>query len=216
MNKLFPAVVLFLACAPVTLATPGSAPKPATTKAAVSTTKPAATGQKGNSTAATKAAQPKVKKLTAAEAAVIEKFVNLQDAAIATFLELGDTLEGVTDKESADAAAPTVKMAGEQLYTITAAVEALGNPSEGAQQAIMSRMANVAEKQRIEEAVMEPMLTLMMQEPPCYGSEALYVALDGLLANLQGAAGLDDEEVDAHADAAILQEPDSDEAGMQQ
>ncbi len=125
-------------------------------------------------------------------------------------MELGETLRGVKDKEKADAAAPTVKMAGEQLCTIIASVEALGEPSEAAQQAIMARVANVAEKNEIVEQVMVPLLTLMMQEPPCYGSEALQTELSNLLANLQGAAGID-EEGEEGVEIVPLQEPDSDE-----
>ncbi len=163
-------------------------------------------------TTTAKITPPKAKKAPA-EAALVEKFVNLQDAAIATFLELGDTLRGVKDKEGADAAAPAVRIAGEQLYTIISAVEALGDPSEAAQQAIMARVANVAEKNRIVEQVLVPLLTLMMQEPPCYGSEALQLELSNLLANLQGAAGVEEGEPDT---PTPLQEPDADEQNQPQ
>ncbi len=161
--------------------------------------------------ATTKATAAATKKANAAEAALIKKFVSLQDAAIETFLELGDTLASVKDKESADAAAPTVKMAGEQLCTIISAVEALGEPSEAVQQAIMSRAANVAEKNSMTKEVMLPMLTLMMQEPPCYGSEALQTELTQLLSRLQGAAGMDEEEVEEATSSSRLREPDADE-----
>ncbi len=207
MNKI--ALALTLVCLPLAAAADSKPTTTAPVKAKATTAKSAKTQ------AATKSIG-KSRRISAAEAAVIDKFVRLQDAAIATFLELGDTLAGVKDKESADAAAPTVRLAGEQLCTIISAVEALGEPSEATQQAIMSRVANVAEKKRIAEEVMEPMLTLMMQEPPCFGSEALHTEIVGLLANLQGAAGLDDEEVEEHADAAILQEPDADESDMQE
>ncbi len=194
MNKSLLAAVLILSCAPLAPAKEASGVKsPAPSAAATS---PA-----------------KTKKMSATEAATIEKFVALQDAAISTFLELGDTLRSVTDKESADAAAPTIKMAGEQLCTIITAVEALGEPSEAAQQAIMARIANVAEKNEIMEQVMVPMLTLMMQAPPCYGSEALQTELTNLLANLQGAAGIEEEEGDEEDNApATLREPDADES----
>ncbi len=203
MNKSLLTATLLLTCSSLAGATEKASapPSPASTPAAAAPARPSAA----------RAGQSKARKTSPAEAAVIDKFVSLQDAAIATFLELGDTLQSVKDKESADAAAPTVKMAGEQLYTIITAVEALGEPSEAAQQAIMSRVANVAEKNRIEEQVMLPLLTLMMQEPPCYGSEPLQTELTNLLANLQGAAGLQDEDVEEMESAMPLQEPDSDE-----
>ncbi len=142
------------------------------------------------------------------ESSVVEQFVNLQDAAIATFLELGETLQGVKDKESADAAAPAVKMASEQLHTIITAVEELGEPTEAAQQAIMARIANVTEKNEIVERAMIPLLTLMMQNPPCMGSEELMTELGNLLSGLQGASGIEDEELE---ETAPLKEPDADE-----
>ncbi len=169
-----------------------------------------ASGAAAAKTPAAKAAPKTVaKKVSAAEAAVIEKFVALQDAAISTFLSLGDTLESVKDEKSADAAAPTVKAAGEKLADIITKVEALGDPSEAAQQAIMSRLANISEKNEIAEQVMVPLLTLMMQNPPCYGSEALHTEITNLLANLQGAAGIDEA---AEEGISPLQEPDADEA----
>ncbi len=203
MKKTAIVLTLALTCCSFALAKEGTA---AAAKAAPT----------AKATATSKAASAKARKAAAAETAVVEQFINLQDAAIATFLELGDTLQGVRDKKSADAAAPTVKMAGEQLYTIISAVEALGDPSEAAQQAIMARIANVAEKNEIVEQVMVPMLTLMMQQPPCYGSEALQTELSNLLANLQGAAGIEEDEVEEVEANLPLQEPDADEAGMQQ
>ncbi len=191
MNTSAFAAAFILAAAPLALATEGS------------------TTPQSLPAARAKTAPGKARTASAAEAATVEKFVSLQDAAIATFLELGGTLRGVKDRESADEAAPAVKMAGEQLYTIISAVEALGEPSEAAQQAIMARVANVAEKNEIVEQVMLPLLTLMMQQPPCYGSEALQVELTNLLANLQGAAGM--EETDEAQGPAPLQEPDADE-----
>ncbi len=148
------------------------------------------------------------KQVPAAESADVEQFVNLQDAAIATFLELGETLQDVKDKESADAAAASVKLASEQLRTIITAVEALGDPSEAVQQAIMARIANVAEKNEIVERAMVPLLTLMMQNPPCMGSEALMTELGNLLSDLQGASGIEEDELE---DTAPLKEPHADE-----
>ncbi len=197
MNKLALFALLALSCSAfATTAGSGSAPAP---------TRAAAT----KAPAAKAAPKTTAKKLSAAEAAVIEKFVSLQDAAISTFLSLGDTLEGVKNKKTADAAAPTVKEAGEKLADIITQVEALGDPSEAAQQAIMSRLANVSEKNEIAEQVMVPLLTLMMQNPPCYGSEALHTEITNLLANLQGAAGIEEEEVEEGI--TPLQEPDAEE-----
>ncbi len=201
MTKTVLAAALALTCATLAHATGANAAKPTSADSA----KAATSGK------AAPAATKKISAAEAAEAAVVEQFVSLQDAAIATFLELGDTLQGVTDKASADEAAPVVKVAGEQLCTIISAVEALGEPSEAAQRAIMTRIANVAEKDRIVEQVMVPLLTLMMQEPPCYGSDALQTELTDLLANLQGAAGVDDEEGEG-PEVAPLREPDADEA----
>ncbi len=161
--------------------------------------------------AATAGVTPSKSKKAIAEEALVNKFVDLQDAAIKTFLELGGTLRGVKDKASADAAAPTVKMAGEQLCTIISAVEALGEPSEAAQQAIMARVANVAEKNEIVEQVMLPMLSLMMQEPPCHGSDSLQTELTNLLTNLQGAAGMEDADEGEDIEFVPLMEPDADE-----
>ncbi len=192
MNKTALAAVIILACSPLAHAKEGNAPKQSAAPAASAKAAPGKTARKASS----------------AEAATIEKFVSLQDAAIATFLELADTLKGVKNQTSAEAAAPTVKMAGEQLYTIISAVEALGEPSEAAQQAIMARVANVAEKNRIVEEVMLPLLTLMMQEPPCYGSETLQTELTNLLVNLQGAAGIEDGEAEP---PTPLAEPDAEE-----
>ncbi len=201
MNKLALVAALALVCTPLATAktdtqttAPAAAPKAASTRTASS----------GNTTG--KAA---AKKASAAEAAVIEQFVALQDAAISTFLQLGDTLHGVKDKDSADAAAPTVREAGEKLAGIITQVEALGEPSEAAQQAIMSRLANVSEKNEITEQVMVPLLTLMMQNPPCHGSQSLHTELTNLLVNLQGAGGVDAEDEE---ESAPLQEPDADEA----
>ncbi len=172
---------------------------------------PTPTPAAGAKTSSAKAVPARSKEADAAEAAVVEQFISLQDAAIATFLELGDTLQGVTDRKSADEAAPTVKMASEQLCTIINAVEALGAPSEAAEQAIMARVANVSEKNEVVEQVMLPLLTLMMQEPPCYGSESLLTELSNLLTSLQGAAGVDEEDVQEAEDGVDLREPDADE-----
>ncbi len=202
MNKTVLAAALALATPALSLATGTNTDKqPAAAAAPAATTKaaPARTGTtKG--------------KKAAAEEALVNKYVDLQDAAIKTFLELGSTLRGVKDKKSADTAAPTVKLAGDQLCLIIRQVESLGEPSEAAQQAIMARVANVAEKNQIVEQVMVPMLTLMMQEPPCHGSDSLHSALSDLLANLQGSAEAVEEEEEAEIEVIPLQEPDGDEA----
>ncbi len=199
MKKTSFAALLALACAPLAQAT-------ADAIATGSTNPPAPTSK----TTTTKTVVRTTGK-TAAETALVEQFVALQDKAIATFLELGETLRGVKNQQSADAAAPTVKQAGENLFNIISKVEALGEPSKAAQQAIMARVANEAEKTRIVEQVMVPLLTLMMQNPPCYGSDSLNSELNNLLTNLQGAAGLDEDEADEDIPAP-LQEPDGDES----
>ncbi len=157
-----------------------------------------------------KAAKPK-SAAAKAEARRISRFVELQDAAFACFMELGETLELVTDQERADAAAPEVQAIAEKLCGIIAEVVSMGEPSEVAQQAIMARMADKAEQDKIAEKVMLPLLDLMMMDPPCHGSEALHAELTALLENLQGAAGVDDEDVEA--EAPRLTEPDAEEAG---
>ncbi len=193
MNKLSLLALLAIASTPLSLAKESGIVKPSVTPAA---------------TAPTATARTSTKKASEAEAAVVEQFVHLQDAAITSFLELGDTLREVKDEESANAAVPAVNAAGTKLCDIISQVQSLGEPSEAAQQAIMARVANVAEKNEIIEQVMVPLLTLMMQNPPCYGSNALYDEISLLLENLQGAAGV--EEADDN-EVAPLQEPDADE-----
>ncbi len=200
MNKLSFAAALALACSPLVSAHADTPLTPPATPPKAAAARPAAPAKA--------AAKAPAKKVSPAEAALIEQFVALQDAAISNFLSLGTTLKGVKDKQSADQAAPTVRAAGEKLADIIARVEALGTPSEAAQQAIMSRMANLAERKRIEEEVMLPLVLLREMEPPCYGSETLYTEITNLIINLQGAAGIEEGE----DDPAPLQEPDADEA----
>ncbi len=182
-------------------ATPPTAPTKSPAPARAATAKPAAKPAKPMSAAAK------------AEAATIEKFVALQDAAITCFKELGVTLEGVTDETSADAAAPAVRVLSEQLCSVIARAEALGEPSVAVKQAIMARMADKTEQEELANQVMMPLLDLMMQEPPCYGSDALHDELMAMLVNLQGAAGMEeDDDAEGTEGSAPLQEPDADEA----
>ncbi len=195
-----------LACTPFVQAknSNGSTTAPESTTAAAPS-KPASSVV-SKARAAAKAAT-RAKSISAEEAATIDKYATLQDAAITNLLKLGKTLKGVKDTVSADAAAPTIKQAGENLYNIISEVEALGEPSEAMQHAIKARIANETEQNEIMEQVMVPMLSLMMQDPPCYGSDTLNTELVNLLENLKGAAGVDEEA----EDHAPLQEPVQDE-----
>lgn len=98
--------------------------------------------------------------------------------------EMASALAGVTDKESADAAAPAVQELAERVLEIQSKereVLALGEPSAEVQQ-YLQEQAGASEWNALVRDSVGKAFDLLSEVPPCYGSEsltkALFVVLD--------------------------------------
>ncbi len=138
------------------------------------------------------------------------------------FRQLGLLVRSVRDKESADAAAPKAAKLTDALSAAMEQVEALGDPSAQVEAHILSYLhSNEEESNALAEDSISPMITLLLDEPPCYGSEALNAELSRLLGTLRDAAWSEEEELSgcegddedpSAGEAAAAEEEEADEA----
>ncbi len=111
------------------------------------------------------------------------------------FRQLGVLVEEVDDKASADAAAPGAAKLADAFAAVMAELARLGDPSPEVETAIVDYMASREDEiEALAEDVVSPMVDLLLDEPACYGSEALEQELSRLLGSLRDAAWSEEEE----------------------
>lgn len=104
-----------------------------------------------------------------------EAFLQAQNALLQCMEELQPILAGVTDRNTADATAPEVREQAEKMKLVRQQAVALGTPSP--QTAKYVKKACQKRQKALIDGVFEPLLDLLMMEPPCYGSVELEQAL---------------------------------------
>ncbi len=133
---------------------------------------------------------------TASTEAKAQAYIALHQKTHNIFRQLGVQVEEVDDKDSADAAAPQVAKLADAFAAVMAELAQLGDPTPEVEAAIVDYMTSREEEiEALAEDVVSPMMNLLLDEPACYGSEALANELSRLLGSLRDAAWSEEEEV---------------------
>lgn len=117
---------------------------------------------------------PAVQAAPVASVSHLEAALAAQRSLMAVLNELTTTLQGVTDKESADAAAPAVRALGEQLRELQKEAAGFAAP-KGREEADFKAAMNSAEVRQTVDAFMQSIVTLAAAGT--YESESLAAEL---------------------------------------
>lgn len=105
-------------------------------------------------------------------------FIRIGHETVVLLSELTTTLEGVTDKASADAAVPQVKELAARMQALQAQAQALPKPAPE-QEVFFRENMNTAEVRQAVQKFMAALLKLAQTD--AYGSEELISALTGMV-----------------------------------
>lgn len=112
-----------------------------------------------------------------ADAGEVAKFSELMDRQIAALTELCEAVAPVTDKATAEAAAPQVQAAIDELKAVEEESKSIGQPSPEVQKALQEKIEQNGKNETINQGLGKIAVLMGMMEPKCYGCKALEDAL---------------------------------------
>ncbi len=146
-------------------------------------------------------------------------FLRQQRDARRVFSQLCKRLRSVSDRETADAAAPEISKLTTSFIEQMAQLDAMGEPDPKVAALIQAWVEkNPKEVEPLEEADIVPLFDLMLKSPSCHGSEALTHELERLIdalaphdaevedVSIQGCEGDDEDPSAGEADEDMAED----------